>query len=180
MFHGVVGWDYKKGLTPNMKIGENPMRKIRAIFVVFAFFPLMACKTTTNLNTDPHYAGFVGKDFKTKIDLAVVKNDDDKKIYHLYFLGKNGVPEVEKMKSFPFNDYDRTIYGILPKGSILKIKKIQRVRSIEWNMVDYFAVVESTGSFNGNVVDMTFLTDMMFSEVSKPNPKYVEEISSPK
>lgn len=148
------------------------MSKKFLLIIVF----LVSCTRSTDLSTHPDYVHYIGKEYKTKLDLAVVMNADNKKRYVLYFPGKDGIPKVEELKSFPFEDYDRTIFGILPAGSIMRVNKIEKTKSIEWNMVDFYVVVESSGPFQGQTVFALMLTDMD-TKPAKLNPKYIEELS---
>lgn len=153
------------------------MTKRLAFFLALAL--LAGCTRSTNLNTHPDYAGFVGKEYKTKVDLAVVKSSESKSKYIFYAPGQGGLPKkFDEMKSFPFQHESRTIYGILPKGSVLKVVKIQRTRSIEWNMVDYYVTVESLGPFQGQLILALMLTDSDAQPVPKLSAKYMEETTT--
>jgi hypothetical protein len=145
-------------------------------YCLIAIVLLFACTHSTNLNAHPDYAVFYGKEYKIKVDLIIVKYDDNNKRYVLDFPGKLDIPNLKPSQSFPFKSNETTIYGILPAGAVLKVTNIQRTNSIEWNMIDYYVTVESSGAFHGYTLFALMLTDMNAKPVPQLSSKYVEEI----
>lgn len=152
-------------------------RGVWATFLIGVAVAFFGCKSVTDLENDPAFKLLIGKSYRTKKDLVVIKFNDNQKKFILAIPGTQDVPAIDKMpKEFPFDYYNQRTYGILPAGSTLKVAHLERVATIEFAFVDVYANVVSSGAFKDYVLDVKDVTD----QTKKPptfDKEYVEEAS---
>jgi hypothetical protein len=147
-----------------------------ATFLLGAIISFSGCKSVTNLDSDPAFKQMIGKNYKTMMDMAVIKYKDDPENFVLGIPGTQDVPSIKKMpKEFPFDYYNQTTYGILPAGSNFRISHIERVATIEFSFVDIYATVTSEGMFKDYIIEVGGPTDQT-KKVPTFDEKYIEEL----
>ena len=134
----------------------------------------------TNLDNDPEFKPFIGKSWKTKIDLIAMEIDGNKNALVLAKPESSGVPALKDIPAQLPAKYDGgVIHGVFSAGGVFQITHIERVKSFEFTFVDFYATVTSEGNFKGQKVDVGGLT---IQNPSAPtfNQKYLEEITPAK
>lgn len=133
---------------------------------------LAACyRTETKLNNDPKYSQYVGKEYRTRVDLVLAKEG---KKFALHVPGTYGTPELKDLKQkFPYHVPGLDVHGVIPKGSIFRLKDVIRHRTIDVDNVNLFAEIVTPAQFRGTVVFVSLLTDVQ--PLPKFDTKYVEE-----
>ena len=138
---------------------------------------LFGCNSITNLDNDPKFKPFLGKVLKTKKDL-VVMDFRDKKTLALHIPGTQGVPELKDVpQALPYQYFDHVTHGIFPAGGTFQIVHVENVKSVEFSINDFYAVILSEGKFKGQKLDVTMLTDQTIPQKTSFNAKFIEEIN---
>jgi hypothetical protein len=141
---------------------------------------LIARTSRTNLDNDSEFKPFIGKSWKTKIDLIAMEIDGNKNALVLAKPESSGVPALKDIPAQLPAKYDGgVIHGVFSAGGVFQITHIERVKSFEFTFVDFYATVTSEGNFKGQKVDVGGLT---IQNPSAPtfNQKYLEEITPAK
>jgi hypothetical protein len=133
--------------------------------------------SVTDLSKDSKYNALINKEYRTSVDLAVFTLQDNKKEYVVEAFNKQGLPEnSEKIKNvkFPMKYEGSIIYGYLPQGSIIKIIKVERHKTFEYNQINTTAEVVSEGKFKSWKINASLLMEGI--DVQEINTKYIQEV----
>jgi hypothetical protein len=149
-----------------------------AVLLVVSSLCFSGCKRVATLDNDPDYRPMIGKLVKLRQDMVIMKYKDNQKKFVVGIPGTQDVPSLKDMpKEFPFDYFNQTIYGMLPKNTMLEVMHIERVSTVEFSFVDIYTKVKSDGKFNGYTVDVGVLTDQT-KKVPVFEGQYVEEMAS--
>jgi len=154
-------------------------------FLFFACFlaALSGCKGDyTDVSNDSKYKMFnsvIGKEFRTKVPMYVIKVDPETDYVSTYTRGEVGIPGIEDVKDFPYHSGGEVVHGILPVGSTYRVTKSIQRNSSTMGGVDWRAVITSSGPFQGWTIRTI---NVVSPEVFGPNFTYenVEETESRK
>ncbi len=121
----------------------------------------------------PEYSAFLGRKYRTKIDLLVF---GPKRNLVIHRIGGSGMPSQKEMKEkFPFDYYGNKIWGILPKDSVLKIFRAVKDMGSTGYIGYYVQIIETSNQeFLGREADASLLTDHEDPPIFEP--KYVDEL----
>ena len=149
-------------------------------FLIFAglLTALAGCKGDyTDVSNDPSYKKFnsvIGKEFRTKVPMYIVKVDSETDYYSTYTRREIGIPGLENVNKFPYESGGEVVYGILPVGTTYRVTKAVQRNSSTMGGVDWRAVITSSGPFQGwtirtdNVVDpAVFGPDFKYEKVEE-------------
>jgi len=112
---------------------------------------------------DPQFATFVGNEYQTLEDMVIYRFTDST-APSLSPYGDGYIPKKEEMKDkFPFKYEDKKIMGVLPRGTVFKIKQVREEGPPSGTfIVPYGEVVQSKdGAFLGQKFDVSNLTKIL-------------------
>src|SRR5690349_12244272 len=110
------------------------MRNMRSRVWGLALVPLfvfVGCDKTVDLGSQPAFSKFIGKTYQTKRDLVATDAKGNRADFILEEPGVLGIPPLERMKSFPYEEGGIRVIDVVPAGSILKVTNIQKFQSTE-------------------------------------------------
>jgi DNA polymerase III alpha subunit len=159
-------------------IKGSHMMKRNALLLLCGLLTITGCSTSvTDLTNDSKYSFMIGKQYQTQDDFVVTASQSQKKHLYLDHFGEQGVPERNEIKKeTPYRYESSTIYGVLLKGSIFQISKVERHKNMELDQIDYEAKVISEGQFKGYIINVSFLTAGTVPEAPKFLDKYALEV----
>src|SRR5438552_2222523 len=134
------------------------MKKMtRLIGTIVFILPVIitACRgeRITNLDSNPEFSFMRGRQFKAVRDFVVMKYTASDQEFKLHIPGTSGVPELQNiLQQLPFEYEGAIVYGVLKKGSVFKIVHILRHANVEYNQIDYSAMVVSDGPFKDKIM----------------------------
>lgn len=149
------------------------MRNKNWVLLGFAFFAFIGCEKLTDLSSTPEYSQFVGKHYRTLQDLAAVKTERG---LDLAQPGSLGIPSVEEMKSFPYERTGTIVIGVLPKGSVLKVTRVQKWKTFESTFVEFVVEVQGENIFKGEAITTSVFLDRVTKVDPQIRTEYVQEM----
>jgi hypothetical protein len=161
--------------------GTLDIRRFAAgLLIIIAPMALMGMARFVKVDRtqDPLYSSILTKEYRTTVELLLYRSDDSKKVV----IGKygDGLPKKSEMKDkFPFRFYDTKILGVLPAGSVFKVKRVMEEGNTSLAFITYYATLLSSEneSFVGKEVNPTFLTQSPSEQLRQFDPEYVEEVN---
>ncbi len=152
------------------------MKLLNFPLAVCVVLTLMACgRVNKDLSSDPEFVQVMGKQYRTRVDLAVYRFQGDKRL-EIGPFGRSPLPDQEGIKlSFPMPHDDLIILGILPAGSEFKVIKVKEEGSTGMSFVNYLAKITKSSDprWVGKVVYSALTTVELIPQF---NPAYVEEL----
>jgi hypothetical protein len=155
------------------------MRKTAVAFAALLALVLGACKGHyTDVSQDPQFAAYLGKTYRTKVDMVVLRLSDRIKELDLEVAGDN-LPSLQEIAGkFPYKHGPITIYGVVPAGSAYEVTRAIRSESSTMGHIFFAVKITSAGPFQGQEVRTNpFTTGPVGEGQSSP---YVEPLSARK
>jgi len=109
-------------------------KKLLMASVLFVLFFSGCISVNEDLSATAAYAPIVGKTYRTKERLLVYAFRSEPRILSVDQISPlRGFPSAEDLfsKPFPYNYSSMKIYGVLPAGSLVRLKKVAMIGSID-------------------------------------------------